>query len=310
MTAPIPYDYDLYWQQLEHGHADWPANQAMPGFYRKRERNGTKVGVAIWVGNDGRPVVKVGKAAVEALTTTSREAEFCEYAFAWIAKHPVTEESYRAWLTTGVWHDDVPEADVDPNAPPHVVVKETIADLLRQAEAWLAEIGGEVKTQEQADKAANFADRFHELAKESETKREVEKKPHLDAGREIDARWKEITDAGKSAKKWANGLTDAFLKAERARKLAEAARAAEAGEAVRDADVKVRAGTRGRGTGLRKSEQPHVTDMTALIEHYRNDARFWKRPMVCAELGALANLDTKAGGTVPGFTIRLVESAA
>ena len=309
MTAPIPYDYDLYWQQLEHGHADWPANQAMPGFYRKRERNGTLVGVAIWMNGSDRPVVKIGHSSNETLTAPSREIEFCEGVFAWIAKSTVTEESYRSWLTTGVWHDDVPAANVNHNAAPHVVAKETIEDIKRQAEAWLAEIGGEVKTQEQADKAANFADRFGEISKESEAKRKAEKDPVLKQGKEIDGRWNAVTDAGDAAKVWALALVKPFLQAEQARKLAAAAEKAAAGEVVREVDTKVKAGTRGRSTSLRTTQKAKVENYAAAFAHYRDTPRFRDLDLVKTAIDQLATADLKAGHEVPGAKLIDVQTA-
>lgn len=119
-----------------------------------------------------------------------------------------------------------------------------------------------------------------------------------------------IRDAGRDAKKWAASLTDAFLKAERARKLADAAQAAAEGRPVRDADVKVRAGTRGRSTMLRKHEEPKVDDYDALFAHFVEDERFIRHPQVAIALGQIAKLEIAAGRVVPGFRMITVETAA
>lgn len=309
MTAIYTYDR---WQDALDGKAvDWPRNVAMPGFFRKDERDGTKTGVAIWPSKNDRPVVKVGKSAPRTLNTTSEEAEWCEYLFAWISKNPVSERSYRVWLDTGEWPDEVKLPDRSNSAgAPHEVIEQSIADLKAQAEAWLAEIGGEVKTQEQADKAGNYASAFAELAKEAEDKRTDAKAPVLKQGREIDGLWNPIKAAGDKAKTWAKKLAEPFLKADQARKFAEAAQAAAAGEEVRASDLKVKAGTSGRSTSLRMIERAQVTDYDAAFAHYAGTPRFKAHDMVRAAIDRLAEADLKAGHAVPGASLQKIQSAA
>jgi hypothetical protein len=307
----IQHGYDYWLSALDGGPVDWPRNFAMPGFFRKNERDGSKVGIAIWLSDAGRPVVKVGKAPPKVLATPAQEAEFCEYSFAWCSKYPVSEDAYRAWFSTGKWFDDVPEAVLSNAAgAPHEVIAETIADIKRQAEEWLAGIGGAVTTQQQADTAANYADRFGELAKEADKARITEKEPILKAQRDCDGRWKPVEAAGKDAKKWASGLTEAFLKAERARKLAEAAKAAEAGQAVRDEDVKVKAGTRGRSVTLRKHKELRFPDMPALRAYLAADDGFWDYPDVLNAIGHIVRKRLEAGIAVPGAAMVDVETSA
>jgi hypothetical protein len=306
----VQHSYDYWLSALDGGAVDWPRNFAMPGFFRKNERDGSKVGIAIWLTDAGRPVVKIGTAAPKVLQTTAQEAEFCEYSFAWCSKYPVSEDDYRVWLSTRKWFDDVPEAVLsNASGAPHEVIAETIADIRRQAEEWLAGIGGSVTTQQQADTAANYADRFNELAKEADKARTTEKEPILKAQRDCDGRWKPVEAAGKDAKRWAAGLTDAFLKAERARKLAEAAKAAEAGQAVRDEDVKVKAGTRGRSVVLRKHKELRFPDMPALRSYLAADDGFWEHPDILNAIGHIVRKRLDAGVAVPGAAMVDVESS-
>lgn len=304
------YDYHHWQDALARKPVDWPLNRAMPGFYRNRQRDGAMVGIAVWLSPDGRPVVKVAKGPARTLNTEVEEEEWAERHFAWCSGNPVSEQSYRQWLSTGTWPDDAPEIERDHNAAVEVQISESIADLKREAEAWLAEIGGTVQTQEHADRAANIADKFAELAKEAETTRTAEKKAILEQGREIDGKWKPIVDAGDKAKRWAKSLLDGFLKAERARRLAEASEAAAQGRAVRDTDVKVKAGTRGRSTSLRTRQEYRCTDAAALLAHYRDDPRFGVHPAVLTALADLSKHDLLAGQTVPGAHLELVETAA
>jgi len=296
---PRLQDYAFWQGALQGNPPELVRGVAECGFYRHRTRDGEFIGIAVWRNGEGDLVGRVGAAG----RVVEADEEWCERYFAWCAKNPVTEPAYRVWCETGKWPDDVPEVERRSNGEPHIILKETIADMRKEAETWLAGIGGAVTTQEQADKAGNFKDRFAELEKEAVQSHKVAKEPHLKAGREVDAAWKPVAAAGDDAKRWAASLSEAFLKAERARAVQAAAEKAAAGQAVRPEDIKVKAGTRGRGTTLRTYKEVRCTDHAALWAHYRDDERIYKHPDVMRAVMRLAEVEIEAGKEIPGAAI-------
>ncbi len=205
---------------------------------------------------------------------------------------------------------------------PAAVMADRIADVNQQIADWLKEIGGKITTDEQADKAANFAALLGELEKEAEALHKVEKAPWLEGGRTVDAAWKPLIEkaAASKGKVKRDYVTpylvekqkriDAEAKAERERIAAERAKAEqEAAAAGVDAPPveeppppepeRVKAGTRGgRATALRTVKVAEVTDLPALAAYLAGmstpPAEFVE---VCKKL---AEKMMKAGVTVPG----------
>jgi hypothetical protein len=173
-------------------------------------------------------------------------------------------------------------------------LKATIDGLWLQASDWLGAIGS-VSSQVEADRAANFAERFGELEKTAEEERTSEKKPVLEQGRAIDATWKPVIGAAEEAKRAMKKALEPFLIAE-TQKLKE-----EAGfGGVMDA---ARAGTNGRRVALRRTRRVHVSDRNAFIAHYRRDGRLYADEAVQKVLLKLAEADLAAGRAVPGAQI-------
>ena len=173
-------------------------------------------------------------------------------------------------------------------------LKATIDGLWLQASDWLGAIGS-VSSQVEADRAANFAERFSELEKMAEEERTSEKKPILERGRAIDAAWKPVIGAAEEAKRAMKKALEPFLIAE-TQKLKD-----EAGfGGVMDG---ARAGTNGRRVALRWTRRVHVSDRNAFIAHYRRDSRLYAEEAVQKVLLKLAEADLAAGRTVPGAEI-------
>ncbi len=318
-TATV--DPRAFWKDALAGrNPDHTRGKAECGYYRMRQRDGSSIGVAIWRDDEGGLCAKIGKRNGQTIEA-DREEEFCDQVFAWCLQIPVSEEAYWHWYDNGSWPEDLPDvrAQVEErlteisehfghNAPPELVIQETVKELLAEAKKWLEGIGGKIATQEQADKAANFADRFAELEKEAEKTRVAEKEPHLKDSRDTDAKWQPIKREAEAAKKWAKALPTEFFKAELARKAQEAAAKAAQGAVIQPADLKVKAGTRGRGVSLRTTKVVRCTDFEALLGHYLKDDRFKRE--AAPLLARLAEADLKAGHTIPGAVLEDQQSAA
>ena len=151
----------------------------------------------------------------------------------------------------------------------------------------------------EADRCANFALRFGELEKSAEDERTSEKKPILEQGRAIDARWKPVIGAAEEARRAMKKALEPFLIEESRRLREEAGSSSDFGVVTNTA----RAGTNGRRVGLRRTRRVHVSDRNAFIAHYRRDGRLYADEAVQKVLLKLAEADLTAGRAVPGAEI-------
>ena len=217
-------------------------------------------------------------------------------------------------------------------ASPSEVMAERIADVNQQVADWLKSIGGKITTDEQADRAANFAALLGELEKEAEALHKVEKAPWLEGGRTVDAAWKPLIDKAATSKGRVKReyvtpylvekqrRLDAEAKAERERIAAERAKAEqEAAAAGVEPPVvdnlpppepeRAKAGSRGgRATALRTVKVAEITDLAALAAFLCGlnppPADF------VAACKSAADKMMKAGVTVPGAKLHDEQRAA
>lgn len=125
-------------------------------------------------------------------------------------------------------------APIGHNAPPaDVAFSLEVDDLFSLLSDTLA--GGEVTSDEQDAAIDAILDDFRKAATDADKKREVEKKPHLEAGREVDAKWKPIVD---KAKRGAVACKDALTPYRTAK---QAAKDAAARKAREEAEERARA---------------------------------------------------------------------
>jgi hypothetical protein len=221
------------------------------------------------------------------------------------------------------------------NQPPSAaeLFADEIASLKARAESF-----GPI-TDANAGEARDLIGLSKKLAKDIDAKRDEEKRPHLEAGREIDATYKPLVDAAKSAPApLERALLDhineqkrlAAEAAEKARRLAEeeakraaaladdpilgedvveAAKLAEQKAEVAAASVKTANTVKGsegfRAAGVRVTLKAKVTDWTALVAHFAG------HPDVQAAAEKAANAmirSTKGTIAIPGVEVIEVES--
>ena len=194
-------------------------------------------------------------------------------------------------------------------------------------------------TEANAGDARDLIGLAKKLAKDIDAKRDEEKRPHLEAGRQIDATFKPLVDAANAAPAPLSNALLAYVNeqkrlaaeaAEKARRMAEeeARRAAELaddpilGEDVQDAaklaqqkadvaaaSVKTVATVKGsegfRAAGVRVSYKAKVTSAAAMVAHFATN------PDVIAAAEKLANSAIRAAKgsiTIPGVEVVAVES--
>jgi hypothetical protein len=170
---------------------------------------------------------------------------------------------------------------------------EEIELLWQSAQEW---VGGlpSLSSQTEADKVANYAERFSNLETRAEEARTAEKKPVLDEGRRIDAKWKPVISKASDGKVRMKKVLEPYLLAERERRLSNSS--------GKEIDPP-RAGTSGRRIGLRARQVISVADEIAMEAHYRNDPRIWSEKSVKDLVRKFAEIDLLAGINIPGATL-------
>jgi len=225
------------------------------------------------------------------------------------------------------------------NQPPEPTALEAfqahMEDLRTEAGNWLD--GSPVENQAQADEVSRLMDAHRKATKDADAARAEEKKPHLEAGKAIDAKWKPLIDGAnltvdackKTLAPWlmkldaekratadaaraeaeakAQAAAEAMRAAaptdlaarEEAEALVDAARAAERAASKAEGD---RAQSHGgsRATSLRSYYSPVLMDGVIAARHY------WDRNREACEAFflALAKTDVQNGArSIPGFDV-------
>ena len=171
------------------------------------------------------------------------------------------------------------------------VFEEEIEALTISCDEWLSEVP-EISSQVLADKAANYAERFGNLESRAEELRTSEKKPVLDLGRSIDAKWKPVISKASDGKVRMKKVLEPYL----------------IGELKRQKDLGIdgeppRAGTMGRRIGLRSRMILKITSNEDLHNHYKADPRLWADKSLQDVIAKLAEIDLTAHKPIPGATL-------
>ncbi|MEF3124537.1 hypothetical protein [Rhizobium leguminosarum] len=195
------------------------------GYYRTRFKDKPWEPVAIWF-EDGKWHAMRGDRQVDASDI-----------WTWCCRNPITYEAYTKAIEGGGW-DDEPEAPaIGHNLPsdPFEALQVEFAAEREQAEAFMKK---PITTQAEADRAAIWSKRLSTIAKKATDLHKVEKQPHLDAGRNVDNKWRELKEEPDAISKKLKRHMDAFLQ-EEARKERERQAAArlEADRIQREADA-------------------------------------------------------------------------
>ena len=208
-------------------------NDPQCGYYgMRRRRGGEWIPVAIFREDDG-----------EVLALCKGEMKDAFEVWTWCCRYPVDYEVYRAVAEEGKpWPEDSfiggladPAAmgpyptTVNPSPAPlptigHNSSGVTEAEgLLEEIDAlnylssnWLDEIGT-VSSQSDADRAANYAERFGMLETKAEALRTTAKRPILEEGRRIDAEWKPVIAKASDNKAKMKKALEPYLLSERER---------------------------------------------------------------------------------------------
>lgn len=249
----------------------------------------------------------------------------------WCCDWPIGEEEYRAVAERGeAWADEPPSPAPIGHNQPSDLYKALALEFEAEQEMAIAFLSKPITTQDEADKAAVWAKKIAAIAKKATDLHKVEKQPHLDAGRAVDDKWRQLKEEPDELSKRLKRHLDAFLQGqmrkERERQEAarreedrlrreaeEAARKADAGDQSardeterlqREADAKAKeaearnaqAGRTGAKVSLRTFVSAHVTDYYAAAKALldANHSEFK------ATIDQLANRAVRAGAALNG----------
>ncbi len=177
------------------------------GFYRNRRKGQMAQSVAFWIDTkSGKQRCQVNGEDVE----EQRAMEIWPYA----AKEPIAHEMFKTHAETGKWPDmDEGALSTLPgqreviggNNPPSDPL-EILSEQINAARGNISQYAS-IDSDEKAAAAQSLRARLLELGGDADKKRDAEKRPHLEAGREIDRKWKPLVDLAQNA---ANAIRDAM----------------------------------------------------------------------------------------------------
>lgn len=254
-----------------------------------------------------------------------------------VYQHPISEETYHTFIQIGRWpetNEVLADLDRRSNEAPPDDSFEGVRDRIDAlaAEAVRLIKGGPAKTKAQADAAADVAVRLGELFSLSDKLRKKEKQPHLDAGRDVDAKWNALRKEAEVYKDIKNSVVQPWLAAENARlkKIADDAErerlAAEAKAIPQEAHGAARetpstGGVTAAATshvvtqsapppsfapakaGTQKTVSSRVEYVAVIDDYALALAHFADHPDIKSVVQNLANKQAKAQMTVPGCRI-------
>lgn len=274
VVAPRVIDPWAWWQNALKGNFG-PIHDGEPnqGYYRTKRGDP----VAIWKDDDGKWLAYEDRREVDARDV-----------WTWCCQRPVTYKAYNHRIKNGVWPDDPPKLPPAPTVghnsgetDPFEAMKMEFLGEKELADEFLS---SPVTTQADADKAAVWSKRIAEISKKAEAERKVEKQPHIDAGKAVDNKWRDLIEGSKDivaklkkhvepyliaeSKKEQERQRKAQEEAERLRKAAQEATESDSADLARQAEEaekasqakQTAAGRTGAKVSIRVEKVGHVTD--------------------------------------------------
>lgn len=163
-----------------------------PGFYRKRTGKAAGyVPCAIW--EDGGKMLAV---------VDSEEADAAAI-WTYVCKYPIPEDWYRARVEGKPWPDESSAVTASLTPPPSghnnppTDEAEILEGQIEAASAGVTEFA-QIKDDETASKAQSLRSRLLELSGSADKLREDRKRPHLEAGKTIDAKFMPLVNMAKT----------------------------------------------------------------------------------------------------------------
>jgi hypothetical protein len=138
-------------------------------------------------------IYKLGSVDVAMVDNEESDRDLVEL-FHWCCKHPVTFAAYNAAIKGGGWADEPAISPQDDNTKNMSEFERLNLEYQGEKEMCEEFLKTPITTQEQADKVAIWKNRLTKIKGKAETFHKVEKQPHLDAGRAVDDKWRDLKE--------------------------------------------------------------------------------------------------------------------
>lgn len=323
---------------------DIDANTAHGGFYfRKASKAGGRVPVRIQMDASGELVAISG-------TKAEYRIEDAANVWTWVASNVVARDDYVFAWENDRWPNGSPVTA--PNAPapigdnrpsdPFEALKFDLDDALEKSSSFLSDAKAPLD-KNRADMARNLQAQLLDINKRADTLHKTEKQPHLDASREVDAKFR-FRDEVKDIAGQLRRVFEKFMQAEEARQRAEAQKRFEEERAKAEAErkrieaeradkmkvdpiaaltdpepelpeiptgpveVKVNVGGGiGRSAGLKTVYEHEIDDYAAALAHFANHDEVVAAVEKLIKAAVRAN---KAQTSIPGVKVHAARRAA
>jgi hypothetical protein len=295
MMDDIDRSTDWYLAALKGERGPIDADNPKAGFYRAKARDKTLSAVAIWYdSNTGELRYQDNGRDVDDMKARER--------WPYVSKKPITEEVFWHFRDTGKWRD-IDEA-----------IQPTGADIVRAGMKAMEEAAPleclsvdilsardaaakytKVESDDEMALAQSVRARLQELGGKADKLRVAEKEPHLEASREVDAKWQPMIKAAKAS-------ADALRKAMQDWndfKLAQAAKAKVSDNAAPNAPPPSVQVSGGGGRAAHVGVKDTVTE----IDIDKAFAFFREKPELQQLLLQMAQRSVDAGIDVPGTVV-------
>lgn len=158
------------------------ANEYQCGYYRTRRKDGPWEPVGIYPTEDG---------TVVGFRSDRQVSDLVEL-FLWCCRNPITFEAYEKAMAGGGFDDEPEAAKIGDNSGDLDPFEALRIEYLGEKELAEEFMKQKVTTQAQADKVAIWAKRLTSIKTKAEGLHKIDKQPHLDAGRAVDEKWRDL----------------------------------------------------------------------------------------------------------------------
>jgi hypothetical protein len=221
----------------------------------------------------------------------------------WCCRQPVEYDAYEAAIAGNGWADEPAAApgigDNSAEADPFDALNIEYLGEKEQADAFMK---AKVTTQAQADKVAIWAKRLTSIKTRAEGFHKVEKQPHLDAGRAVDDKWRDLKsepdELAKKLKLHIKPFLQEQIRAEEERQR-KAREEAERLRSEREAELHAQI------QAAQSAEQPNADEVDALVKDIERLANapvdIETRKISAGRTGARVSMRTEKVGVVTDY---------
>ena len=195
-SLSMPDEYDKWRRRLPPKNERFPPSEFPESGLWRMKREGQWVAVQIWTVTDKYGEV-LPKATIKGVADARPRSVVCSSVWPKCFESPVTKQNYTMFVETGEWADDVPTAAVPVESKADAIEELCRVDGLLAA--FLESIGGEVKTQAQADKAANIASLYVDAERAATRQWKLAVEPARAEVERIDTQWRTVVSRAKAS---------------------------------------------------------------------------------------------------------------